>query len=375
MVTTELKGPTHNVVIIGGSFGGLDVAHRLLKTVFPSLRTTTGKNYKVTMLTNSSKFFFKIGAPRALINPAKLPLDQALMDIAPGFEQYGAAYQLVLGYAIAVDPTAKTVSYSGTEGNASGSLSYDSLVIASGTSFDGPLWTASSGWEKLEAAYKEIHAKLETAKTMIIAGGGPTGVETAAEVAVRFKKQIDVTLLSGTTRLVTSIKNVAFSQAAETRLTKLGVKVKHNVRVVSHSQNPDGSTTVVLNNGESRAVDIYIPALGDRDKGNSAFVPDNWLTKDRSIKTVSSTLRLDVADVQDVYVIGAVGSYSDGGVTDIILGGYQTVCESFRTDQLTVSGSKSPTLECTASCVAFMILTNARTSQNHHQNRRSCLAR
>ena len=342
MAARDSKTSKHNVVIIGGSYAGLHVAHYLLKNVFSSLEPVTNKNYKITMLTNSSKFFQKVPAPRGLINPQRQSSDQLFIDIAPGFKQYGDAYELVLGFARNVNHTARLITYEGTEGNASGSLSYDSLVIASGTTFEQPLWSATFGWEKLEAEFAEVHKKLETAKTILVAGGGPVGTEISGELGARFKKSgdRDITLLSGTTRLLSNIQNTAFGADAERRLTKLGVKVVHNVRVESQKENADGTTTVKLTNGETKTVDLFIASTGDKNKGNSTFVPNDWLTDDRSVKTVPSTLRLDVPGVNDVYVFGSVGSHSDGAIPDILFG-YKAVCESFRFDQLAAIGSKS----------------------------------
>ena len=334
-----MASSTYSVVILGGSFGGLTAAHHLLGKVFPSL-SSTKKDYKVILVTNSSKFFHKISAPRALINPQLQALDVGLRDIAPGFAKYGDNFELLLGYASQVDASTQTISYDGTEGNASGSVKYDSLIIATGADFDDPVWGVTKGWEKLEAAYKELHARLESAKTILIAGGGPAGVETAGEIVTRFPNSKDVTLLSGTTRLLAQIHNTAFGRDAESKLTRKGVKVVHNVKATSWSKQADGTTVVDLENGEKRTVDIFLPSTGN--KINSGFVPTGWLADDQTkqIKTDPKTLRLDVPEVKNVYIFGTVGSYSDGGIVDVIMA-YKALGESFRVDQLESSGGES----------------------------------
>ncbi|KKY15734.1 putative amid-like mitochondrial oxidoreductase [Phaeomoniella chlamydospora] len=331
------SGPKYDILIVGGSFAGLTAAHHLLKNVIPTLELAQ-RDYKITMLTNSSKFFHKISAPRSLTNPDMLKLDKTLLDIAPGFKQYGDSFQLVLGYAKSVDSFAGTVAYDGTEGNASGTLKYDSLIIATGASFDEPLWGVSEGYDKLQAAYKEMHSGLLSAKTILIAGGGPAGVETAGEIANRFPKSKDITFLSGSTRLLPKLHNSRAANSAQKKLEKMGVKVVHSVRAKSWSKNSDGTTTVQLDNGKTKTVDIFIPSTGN--KINSSWVPSSWLTsepKHAAIKTEPHTLRLDVPGVENVYVFGSAGSYSNGGIVDILMA-YKALGESFKVDQIKSTG-------------------------------------
>jgi len=70
-----------------------------------------------------------------------------------------------------------------------------------------------------------------------------------------------------------------------------------------------------LSNGETKTVDVYIEAIGD--KPSTKFVPQEWLDENQRVKTDAHTLRLDVPGVEGVYCIGSAASYSDGSVLDI----------------------------------------------------------
>lgn len=61
-------------------------------------------------------------------------------------------------------------------------VKYDSLIIASGTSFTSPLWSVSAGSERLSAALRDFHEHLPGSSSVLVAGGGPAGVETAGEL-------------------------------------------------------------------------------------------------------------------------------------------------------------------------------------------------
>lgn len=303
---------SHSFVIIGASFGGIPVAHGLLKDVFPAITASTKQTYKVTLISPSPDFYWKIGAPRAIVNPTALPVGKVLLPIAAGFKSYSAdQFEFVQAYATSINPTTKTVETSAA-GPAS-SIKYDSLVIASGTYFASPLWSTSTGSDAVAAALKDIHERLPTATSVVVAGGGAAGVETAGELAELYGGKKEITLFSGSTGLLTRLNNKNVGKDAEGRLTKKGLKIVHDVRVTSEST-VGGKTTLTLSNGTEMVVDVYLNATGDRP--NSKFVPEAWLNAKGFVKTDPQTLRLDVPEVTNVYGFGSVASYSDGGVMD-----------------------------------------------------------
>jgi NADH dehydrogenase FAD-containing subunit len=313
----------HNVVIIGASFGGIPVAHELLKNVFPAL----GKKqaYKVILISPSAHFFWKIGSPRAIINPKDLPLEKVLLPIADGFKSYSAdQYEFLQAYVHAIDPSTKTVTTS-----TQATIHYDSLVIASGTKFATPIWSLADGTEALTNSIKEIHDKLPEAKSVLVAGGGAAGTETAGELGDTYGGKKEITFLTGQARPLARLANANVGKDAQQRLEKQGVKVINGVRVTSTNKTATGQTELSLDNGEKMTVDVYIEATGD--KPNSKFVPPAWLNEKGYVLTDPKTLRLAVPGVTGVYCIGTVASYSDGSILDTKFA-YPAVCESIKLD-------------------------------------------
>jgi apoptosis-inducing factor 2 len=315
----------HQVVIIGASFGGIPAAHGLLKDVFPALSASRHQKYRIVLIAPNDHFYWKIGAPRMIVKPDVLPLEKVLLPIAEGFKQYPKdQYEFILAYATSVDPDAKTVSTSTNQ-----NIRYDSLVIASGTTFATSVWTTSNGLDALRADLAELHQKLPSASSILVAGGGAVGTETSGELGELYGGKKELTLLSGSTQLLPRLNNKAIGKDAEARLTKLGVTVVHNVRVTSWSKTPDNKTSLKLSDGTERNVDAYIEATGDRP--NSNFVPEAWLNSKGLVKTDGATLRVDVPDVQNVYCVGSVGSYSDGSAFDTKFA-MKALLESIRLD-------------------------------------------
>lgn len=193
------------------------------------------------------------------------------------------------------------------------SITYDSLIIASGTSFDSPLWSISGGSARLREAVRNLHNRLPSAQSILVAGGGPAGTETAGELGEVYGKQKEIQIFSGADQLLSRLQSKKVGRDAQARLEMMGVKVIRGVRVSGDKS--DGEKQVpTLSHGMTKIVDVYIEATGDNP--NSYFVPLEWLDAKNKVRTDPQTLRLEVAGVKDVYCIGSVASYSDGSVLD-----------------------------------------------------------
>ena len=315
----------HQIVIIGASFGGLPVAQQLLKTVLPTVSAASKQKYKVVIIAPNDYFYFKIGAPRMLVNPDKFPVEKGLIPITDSFKHYGKdKFDFVHAYATSIDPATRTISTSTNQ-----NVRYDSLIIASGTSFNSSAWSTSNGIDALRAELADFHANIPLAKSILVAGGGPVGIETSGELGDSYGGKKEITLLSGAGQLLSRLNNKELGQEAAVKLNKVGVKVVHNVKVNQSTKHADGKTTVKLSDGTEKTVDVYIEATGDRP--NNSYVPQDWLNEKGFVKTAGDTLRLNVSGQHNVYCIGSVGSYSDGSIMDTRFG-IKALLDSVKTD-------------------------------------------
>ena len=322
------SGPPHNIVIVGGSFGGLPTAHTLLGSVIPTLKT--GKPYKVYIISPNTELYWKIGAPRIIANPALLPVEKAFLSIADGFKKYNnSQFEHIQGYVSSVDPSSQTLSYGPAMGEPSSSLHYDTLVLATGTSFKNPMWSSQAGEGPTKAALEEVHRQITPAKKIMVIGGGAAGTETAGELAYSYGSKKEILLLTGSKQPLPRITDQRVGKDAQGRLQKMGVKVINDLRTESISKNSDGKTIIKLSNGSEEVVDLVIEATGDTP--NNSYIPKDWLNERGVVKTVAPTLRLDVPGVKNVYSIGSVASYSNGGIPEI-LHSYKALGESIRID-------------------------------------------
>lgn len=174
----------HNILVVGGNFGGIGVAHYLLRHTIPTLEAQNGQSltYKVTLISPSTHFFWKIGAPRVISKPDQIPFAKAFLPLDDGFKQYSSEkFTLVWGSAGALDEQRRVVTVEPLAPASTTSVSYDSLVIATGTTSASALWTLHGSHEATIKAIDEVHQLLPNASSILIAGGGPAGVETAGE--------------------------------------------------------------------------------------------------------------------------------------------------------------------------------------------------
>lgn len=323
-----------NIVVLGGSFAGLSVAHNFLKKIVDQLGTTrTAPRYRLVLVSPSTHLYWNIGAPRALISRSLVPHTQSFLSIVEAFRDYPInRFSFVHGSAIGVDFSQRTVtvsvhteptqpiknasirdsyvsrvtSGSGNTRHSTQTIPFHALIIATGSSAESPLLSLHGPHQDTMSALDAFHAGLRDASSIIIVGGGPSGVECAGQLATYFKTRSSppadkpapsaaksrfstysaahpkrtstgfsifsrrrfsapaglapadrtpkhITLFSGAERLLTRLPP-AVGKQAEAKLRRAGVHVVHNVRLVSAVEKPSGNTVCVFNKAVRGAV-------------------------------------------------------------------------------------------------------------------------
>ena len=264
---------THHVVIIGSGFGGLTAARTLAKA-----------NVRVTLVSKVSYHLFQ-------------PL---LYQVATGTLSVGQIAPLtrvvvrdhknitcVLGAVTHIDLAGKVlmVQSEGIDGEISRQpLEYDSLIVAAGADqsyfgnehfeqFAPGLKTIDNALEirsRIVNAFERAEtcddpAERQRLLTFVVVGGGPTGVEMAGQIGELSRetfrgtyrtidpKDARVVLVDSGSEVLATFGN-RLGQAAHRTLSKLGVEVLNNSRVVDIDRK--GLTIKSKVTGEQH----YIPA-------------------------------------------------------------------------------------------------------------------
>ncbi|KAI4853810.1 hypothetical protein E4T44_00605 [Aureobasidium sp. EXF-8845] len=317
---------TLNIVVLGASYAGSSVAHIFLKHVYPDL-SKRGAKYHVYLVNPSTTFYHRSASPRAAASLDLTKNIKLFSDLPSGFEQYDASiFPFMRGAATGMDTKARTVDIRLAEGGEA-VIQYHALVLATGTSTYAPiLSTNQTSLEDLQKTILNMNSKVKAAKSIVISGGGPSAVELAGEIGAYrngaagwlanrpSNPQTKITLIAGAGKLL-PILSQRFSDWAESLLDRVGVDVIYNLRTTGTDERADGRTLVHLSNDTDIECDLFIPAMGVRP--NTGFVPADLLDDRGYIKTNGSTLRVDKAGIR-VYCLGDVGSYTRGGLIDLI---------------------------------------------------------
>ncbi|KAK2013644.1 FAD/NAD(P)-binding domain-containing protein [Colletotrichum eremochloae] len=338
MTQPSTSSPKKQIAILGGSYGGISTAHYLLRHVLP--RLPRPDEYQVVL-----------ACPRALISDDMFPQDRLFVGISSMFEPYAQGTFLFLhGTAMALDHVNRTVTINMAGDKTVKTLDYHAVVIATGASTSSPLLGLNRASEDLRQSWAAFRKALPAAKRIIIAGGGPAGVETAGELgeylngrpsllqSARSSPKATITLVTSATQILPALRP-AIARKAEGYLAQVGVTVRKGVRV--NTVNPEAAgadevaanATVTLDNGETLEADLYIPAMGTRP--NTGFVDASLLLPDGRVNTNTSTLRVDAAGPR-AYAIGDASSYAGPAVHNI-LAAVPVLCANVRRDLLLAS--------------------------------------
>ncbi|KAF2097859.1 FAD/NAD(P)-binding domain-containing protein [Rhizodiscina lignyota] len=343
------QGPLKNIVILGGSYGGISTAHYLLKHAVPKLPDT--ELYRIIIVSAASQAMDRPACPRALISDEMFPQEKLFVSIPEQFKQYPKdSFRFVHGRATELDHINRTVSVSIADGGTE-MIAFHALVIATGASTSSPLLGLNRDEEFLRTSWATFRKALPTAKSIVIAGGGPAGVETAGELgeflnghAGWFSSSLknpkaSITLVTAGSKILPVLRP-AIAKKAEKFLAKVGVTVVKNARVKmvepldAGSDSLTSKAAVTLENGQVLEADIYIPAMGTTP--NTEFVAKALLSADGRIDTNASTLRVDKAGLR-VYAIGDVASSARPAV-HLILEAIPVLCTNINRDLLLDSG-------------------------------------
>jgi len=295
-------------VIVGGGFGGLRLARKL----------NNKPGFEVTLLDrfNYHQFqplFYQVATAGLDASNISFPLRKAFHN--------SKNTRIRLGELREIIPAANKIVTD------NGDITYDALVIATGagTNFFGNQQLAANAFpmkSTIEALQLRNHliqnfedatiagdpATKEILLTVVVVGGGPTGVEISGAIADMRSyvlpkdypeldfKQMKIYLLEGSPKTLASMTEQSSVQSRK-YLQKLGVEVITGTVVKDY----DGKT-VTLGNGETIKTATVIWAAGI--KGNiPAGIQADLIAKGNRIRTDRHNL---VLGTDNVYAIGDV---------------------------------------------------------------------
>ncbi|KAK3068076.1 hypothetical protein LTR53_014623 [Teratosphaeriaceae sp. CCFEE 6253] len=349
---TGLAPEPLNILILGASYAGLACAHHFLDTTLACLRRMpSAPTYRLIIVSPSTHLYWNIAAPRALVASGLLAQEEVFVPVEPGFHRHrGERFTILQGTCVAFDPEARTVRVellgaqatrrcsqvtkrlsrpAGVDGEEAKvqTLAYHALILATGSAAHSELLSLHGPHLNTLGALHAFRARVAGAKSVVVCGGGCSGVETAGQLATflnytshwllkkRVKAPKHIILITGAARCLPALPP-KLGQQAEAQLKRLGVDVRHGVRVREVKPDFDltGATRVELSDGRSVVADLYLPCTGSEP--NTAYVPPALLDSKGYVRSQGGTMRVQGGGAR-VYAVGDVAAYSRNCLQDV----------------------------------------------------------
>lgn len=189
---------THHYWNLASVRGGLPSAHKQYKQLNTETKQQSylGRYQIVKYETCRRKSFRNQEQHVKYMDTKCLHPNQLFAPIQDHLAPYKDTISFVHGTATSLDPSVKTVTISTPSGTTT-NQQYDILVITTGSrTKDLVPWKPSlDGYEATKDGLHKIQEQVKSAKSIVLGGAGPTGVEAAAEFGYEYGKGKEITLV------------------------------------------------------------------------------------------------------------------------------------------------------------------------------------
>lgn len=292
------------IVVLGTGVAATAVIRQTMKST-----VLKRDDMKMVVVSPSTHFVWPIAMPRAVV-PGQFSDDKFMFALQPTFAEYPATkFEFVLGRASALDPDAKTVTVELNDEQGARAIPYHTLVIATGTApRDDMPWKALATTQATFDALHRAQEQIAAAETIVVAGGGITGVETVGELGYEYARHGHKKVIFVHSDALPLAAPVMASVRKQTRaeIAKLNVEIIPNTKVTGvTTAGADTILELTAADGSKRSLttQAYVPALGLVP--NTQFAPARMLDAAGYVRQ-ATTLRADEYD--DIFVLGDCGS-------------------------------------------------------------------
>ncbi|MDT7713428.1 MAG: apoptosis-inducing factor 2, partial [Pseudonocardiales bacterium] len=230
-----------SVVVVGGGYGGINVAKALDDVA------------DVTLVDPTEAFVHNIAAWRALVEP------EWLERIFFPYEHLLAHGRFLRDRAVAIDGRRVTL--------ASGDLlEPDYLVLATGSAYPFPAKTDEPDIASARARHRAAHEALLAADRALIVGAGPAGLELAGEIKAFFPDK-QVTIADISDDILVGPYDQALRDELRRQLEDLGVELRLGTAISELPSVPPATLApiaIATADGGELVADIWFGAFGVR---------------------------------------------------------------------------------------------------------------
>ncbi|XP_039994266.1 apoptosis-inducing factor 2 [Xiphias gladius] len=272
-----------HVVVVGGGFGGIAAAQQL---------RSEGLNF--TLIDLRDAFHHNVAALRASVQPGF-----AQRTFIPYAETFGDSF--VQGRVERVDTDRQMVVLQGGR-----EIQYSHLILCTGT--DGPFpgkFNTMASYQTAVQTYEDFVQQVQAADSVVVVGGGSTGVEMAAEIKTEYPDK-KVVLIHSRIGLADPELLPSVRQQAKEVLLEKGVELLLGQKVSNLSELRLNVTqknmVVTTDKGETLTTDLLVCCTGL--KVNSAAYASSFsgCLADNGALKVNQHLRVE--GFNNVFAVG-----------------------------------------------------------------------
>ncbi|RAO67690.1 uncharacterized protein BHQ10_003702 [Talaromyces amestolkiae] len=291
-----------DIVVLGGSFTGIQLVRRLQESV-PS-------GYRVTLIERNSHFHYLFNFPRYSV-------------MTGGREKYafipfdGIAATAPRGAFRHIQDTATSIKDGRVYLESGRVVEYAYLVIATGSRGSVPAKLTSTEINEACKEMQSVQEDIQAAQRIAVVGGGAVGVELAADIK-SFYPEKDVTIVHSRERLLSRFRPRLHDYVYE-KLQDMGINIILNER----PQIKKGKNALLFSNGEIRDYDLILPCAGQTPNSDiiKDLAPEAICPKTNHV-LVKPTLQIDTSRSSNVFAMGDVAE--TGGSRMASAGFFQT---------------------------------------------------
>lgn len=238
---TCISAARPSVVVLGGGYGGINVAKALDEVA------------EVSLVDPAEAFFHNVAALRALADP------QWLNRIFFPYRRLLSAGRFVRGRAVSV--AGRRVRLESGE-----VLEPDYLVLATGSRYPFPGKTEERDVARVGAWYRAAHEALASARRALVVGAGPVGLELAGEITAFFPGT-QVTVTDVADDILAGPYPQQLRDELRRQLGELGIQLRLGITPTAPPSAPPATLDRVrfsTGDGGELTADIWFPAFGVR---------------------------------------------------------------------------------------------------------------
>ncbi|KAM4591813.1 ferroptosis suppressor protein 1 isoform 1-T3 [Odontesthes bonariensis] len=298
-----------HVVVVGGGFGGIAAAQKL-----------KAEGLDFTLIDMRDAFHHNVAALRASVQPGF-----AQRTFIPYAETFGDSF--LQGRVDRVDTDGQMVVLQGGK-----EVRYSHLILSTGT--DGPFpgkFNTAASFQSAVQAYEDFVQQVQAADSVLVVGGGSTGVEMAAEIKTEYPDKKVVLIHSRIALADPGLVSSVRRQAKEVLLEK-GVELLLGHKLLNLAELQLNvtrrNTAVTTDKGETLTTDLIISCTGLRVNSagyassfSGSMADDGALRVDEHllVEGFSNVFAVgDCADVREPKMAYHAGLHAAVAVTNIV---------------------------------------------------------